>query len=347
MSSKDNIQNILKNPQIFERIVENLPVSIENTRDITNLSVWGILHKTDKENLLRLLDYYEDKKNNLEEDIDRNLIREFKKIWVKIIRFIDSLWTHKKSNLKTLKNSELIHKMTIPWVALEYFLIDSITRLYYWHNQQVQIEKWPSELEGKKIDFILKIYANLKLWVQLTLSEWSSINKKRGEIHKVRTNIEQKEWTLKQEKLMSSKYIIDVPIFMIINSEISRQTYNNGILLTAFNKWKEDWFLSWWPSTYLEQKIQKELKKIWFSLPITTKKALDFIKNIYENWDKNKYQEQKINNLHLVYDWDKVKVSFFNKEKYWAKKSNFIYSIEIFITDKLIQKLEIEQKIID
>ena len=76
---------------ILERIIESLPVSIENTRDMTNLSVWGVLNEQDKENLLRLLDYYEDKKNNLEENIDSNLLREFKKTGIKIIRFIDSI----------------------------------------------------------------------------------------------------------------------------------------------------------------------------------------------------------------------------------------------------------------
>jgi hypothetical protein len=134
---------------------------------------------------------------------------------------------------------------------------------------------------------------------------------------------------------------------MIINSEISRQAYNNGILLKAFEKWQKNWFPNWWPSLYLDPKIQKELKKIWFSLPNTINKWLNFIKDIYEKQEQWKYQEAKINNLHLVYNWDKVKVSFFNKEKYWEKKSNFIYSIEIFITDKLIQKLGIVQKIID
>jgi hypothetical protein len=39
---------------------------------------------------------------------------------------------------------------------------------------------------------------------------------------------------------MSQKYIMDVPVFMIINSEISRQAYNNGILLKAFEKWQKN-----------------------------------------------------------------------------------------------------------
>jgi hypothetical protein len=42
-----------------------------------------------------------------------------------------------------------------------------------------------------------------------------------------------------------------------------------------------------------------------------------------------------------------IKISFWGKENPKNQKSNFIYSIEIFITDKLIQKLGIEQKIID
>lgn len=339
MHSKENISEIIKNPNILERVIESLPVSLENTRDITNLSVWWILNQEDKENLLRLLDYYDDIQNDLEEDIDPNLLREFKKIGIKIIRFIDSIWTHKKVYLKKWENNELKHKMRLPWVALEYFLIDSISRLYESESEKPIVVKWPSELEWKKVDFILNTHKNIKIWIQLTLSEWSSISKKKSEMHNSRININKDDWIKKQEKLMSSKFIIDAPVFMIINSDISRQTYHNWILLTAFNKWEENWFPSWWPSIYLEEKIQKELKKIWFSVPHTTNIALDFIKNVYEKWDPKKYQELKIKNMYLVYDWDKVKISFFKKEKDWTKKSNFIYSIEIYITDILLKKL--------
>jgi len=338
MSSKENIKNILEKTETLDMIIDNLPVSTDNIVDTTNLSVWWILNKEDKENLLKLLYYYEDSKLDLQaEEIEPILKKEIKKIWIKMLRFIDSLWTHRKSKINNWEKSKLLHNMTIPWIALEYFLIDSISRLY--NNSKVQVEKWPSDLEWKKVDFVLNCYENLKLWIQLTLSEWSSINEKRNDIYNLRNNINDLLWLKNQEKHMSSKYIVDAPVFMIINSETSRQTHNNNILLIAFKKWQESWFPAWWPSVYLEQKIQKELKKIWFSLPSTISKAMIFIKEIYKKWETWKYQEIKINNLHLVYDWEKIKVLFFNKERYWKSKSNFIYSIEIFITDKLVEKL--------
>jgi hypothetical protein len=258
MSSRTHIKEILINNQTITRIIHNLPVSIDEARDITNLSIWWILNNIDKENLLRLLEL-KNSDSNVLQDISPEVLREYKKIWIKIIRFIDSLWTHKKTCIENWANNQIYHNMKIPWVALEYFLLDAIKRFYPQKNDFIEAEKWPSELEWKKVDFVLNLYRNLKLWIQLTLSEWSLINKKRNDVHNTREYINNTEWQKKQEKLMSSKYIPDVPILMIINSDTSRQAYHDNILLKAFEVWKQDWFPNWWPGKYLSPKIQKEL----------------------------------------------------------------------------------------
>ena len=103
--------------------------------------------------------------------------------------------------------------------------------------------------------------------------------------------------------------------------------------------WQRDWFPSWWPSIYLCKEKQKKLEEISLSLYDTIKTALDFIKEIYERWEQDEYWEQQIKNIYLIYNWDDLEISFYKNEEDWRTESNFIYSIEIFITNKLIEKL--------
>ncbi|NDK08579.1 hypothetical protein EOM39_05060 [Candidatus Gracilibacteria bacterium] len=332
MHSKENIRTILNNTTILERIIKSLPVSIEHTRDLINLSVWGILNEQDKENLLKLLDYYNNSDSS-DESISPDLLREIKKVGIKIVRFIDSIGTYRKNYLKKGEKNELLFKMRNPGIALEYFLIDMISRLYE-QDKKTRIEKGPNELESNKIDFILDSH-NIKFGIQLTLSEGSSISSKKRDLYKERENINNGI----VNNGVSNNFSSDVPVFMIINSKTSKQAYHNNILLIAFQNWMNDGFPMGGPSIYLEKPIQKELKKIGFTLPKTLEKTISFIKEIYINGDKNKYQEQQINNMHLVYDGEKLKVSIFSKEKYGLNKTNFVYSVEIFITEKLIEKL--------
>lgn len=347
MSSRENIKNLLKRPETLYRIVDSLPVSIDDIRDMVNLSVWGIISKKDKKILHRLLEYYEVEKNFDEEEFDEEdlddedfnevnfdptLIREYKKIWIKILRFIDSLWTHKR----TFIESRMLHMIWISWIALEYFIIDSISRLY--KDKKLKIEKWPDELEWKKVDFILN-HDGIKLWIQLTLTKLRNQNKKRNEIRNVRNIMNNHKWLENEKKQMSSRYINDVPVLMIINSKISEQTHNNDILWVAFKKWQKNWFPFWWPSVYLSQDNQEELKEICNSLYSTIKTAFDFIRNQYEKWNQDEENEQQIGNMHLIYNKSELEISYYSVKNDWENEPNFIYSLEIFITEKLIKKL--------
>lgn len=343
MSSRSKLREIINNPIILKKIINNLPLNIEGTRDLTNLSVWWILNKIDKQRLIHLIEQCE--WINCYE-IPPQIKRELKRIWIKIIRFIDSIWTHQKAYIENWEKNELASKMKIPWIALEYFLIDTITRLYKKRKIKVNAEKWPSELEWKKIDFILN-YENIKLWIQLTLSEWSIVARKQKELSEKVYKIEADSWEQKEVLSISSKYIPDAPVLMIINSETSRQAHNNNILLTAFNKWQKNWFNTWWPTRYLWKDTQEELNKIWLSFPYVIDIALKFIKTIYNKWDINRYREKAINNLHLTYDWDKLKISFFDTEEKWNKDSKFMYSIEIFITSKLLKKIWVRRNLVE
>lgn len=353
MNSRNNINKILSSAETLERILTTLPTSIEDTKDITNLSVWWILNKTDKNNLLRLVSYFKKKKKWLliedYEEYDPIFKRELIKIWIKLVRFIDSIWNSENYSLWYLDISKLHNKMDIPWNALEYFLIDQIIRINKKSINKVKVEKWPSELEGKKVDFMLNTAKNIKLWIQLTLSEWYKIPKKQKELSISAYKIESDLWEKKWKKGMSSKFIPDVPVLVIVNSELSKEAYNNDILSIAFNKWKENWFKSWWPSQYLSENIRKELAFISLNLSENIEEAFKFIKAIYLHNQINidKIHEKQIGNLHIIYDsWNKVIISYYDRDKNWKLKSHFTYSIEIFITSKLLKKLWIKKHLV-
>ncbi len=332
MSSKENIKYLLSDSEVLENIINDSIISIDDNRDLINLSVWWIITKQDKYDLLRLLDYYKNKKSNTEESIDPNLLREFKKIWVKIIRYIDSIWKPEKYMWSKISRISIF-----PGLELEYLLIDSLSRLH--KDKKIKIEKWPNELDWKKIDFILN-QDGIKLWVQLTLTILKNQNKKRAEVRNVRNNMNNKKWNRKQKESLSSRYISDAPLLMIIDPNMSKTTYKNRLNPdNVLKDWQRDWFPSWWPSPYLCKEKQKKLEEISISLYDTIKTAFNYIKEIYERWEQDEYEEQQIKNMYLIYNWSELEISYYKNEQDWRTEENFLYSIEIFITDKLIEKL--------
>ncbi len=224
-----------------------------------------------------------------------------------------------------------------PGLELEYLLIDSLSRLH--KDKKIKIEKWPNELDWKKIDFILN-QDGIKLWVQLTLTILKNQNKKRAEVRNVRNNMNNKKWNRKQKESLSSRYISDAPLLMIIDPNMSKTTYKNRLNPdNVLKDWQRDWFPSWWPSPYLCKEKQKKLEEISISLYDTIKTAFNYIKEIYERWEQDEYEEQQIKNMYLIYNWSELEISYYKNEQDWRTEENFLYSIEIFITDKLIEKL--------
>ncbi len=53
MSSKENIKYLLSDSEVLENIINDSIISIDDNRDLINLSVWWIITKQDKYDLLR------------------------------------------------------------------------------------------------------------------------------------------------------------------------------------------------------------------------------------------------------------------------------------------------------
>lgn len=335
-NSKDNIRHICKNPEILIRIINFLPESLSKTIDYTNTNVWWVLNIKQKKSLLKAIDEYKETWN-LTKD------KQIRKMLVNTIRFIDSLWSYKKSRIEDGEKNILFNNMKDPWKSLEYFLIDEIKRINRRKKEdKIKIEKWPIWLEACKKDFILT-HKNIKFWIQLTLSEKACINKKRNELKANWEMCNTKWWEEKEMKKMSSRFISDCPALFIINSSLSKEATQLNIIEECFWDWKDEWFNSWWPKMYLRKKLKDELNEVWKSVNDVLDNIIIFLKEVYEKWDIYKYTEKKVKNLHIIYDWDNIKISYYRKKK----NREFIYSLEVFISDNLLRKIWIPEILIN
>lgn len=326
ISSRENLNWLLTKPIKLKRLLSYLPLSVSYLRDITNSEVWWILTTDDRKWLEQVLE------NNIESPGVR---RELKRIWIKLIRFIDSIWTQKQSHLSSTGRNTLLHMLKTPWIALEYFIIDILNRKHL--ESDIKIEKWPSEIEAKKIDYIITIRKLIKLWFQLTASEWSCYQEKKRELREKQSNYNSRVFVNWMRNRISINAMPDAPVLMVVNSSLSRKSTKEWILHSAFKEWMDNWFQNWWPSQYLWWEELKELQLIWESLPELIDLALAKIKELCNA--KKVVRLEKWNLVYIFKD-NRLKISFY---KEWEKiPKNFMYSIEIFITYALLKKLWIK-----
>lgn len=261
---------------------------------------------------------------------NHKLKREAQKIGIRLLRILEN---SEKYKIKIDFDKENIVNKN-PWLALEYFIVEIVSRL---HNYNwIKIEKWPAELEPNKIDFVLT-KDRIKYWIQLTTVESSEIYKKTGDITALCWYCNSWELDKVLKWKISSQFIPDVPILMVVNSYISRLTNHNWILGIAYSKWKENWYNKT-PTYYISNKhAREELYQIWLSLPNMISEWVKFIK---ANYSDQKIKEQRIWNLWFYFDWkDNLKISYYSQNPNDKNVQEFIYSIEIFITKKLLRKL--------
>ena len=308
---------------------DSITISTENVIDHFLISLWWVVGKEQYRTLNQI--------NTLKSP----LVTSYIKFISSRIHNINKLYRMHESINKTFMNS---------WVALEYFLMDSIHRNNQF-NDNLSIQRPSIEIDELWIDFSIKS-GNHKYGIQLSYrdqedeiiidkydkTQWiaTDINKWRSEINNFKT---------------SPRNYIDMPILMIINSNSSKKIHNSvknedwNILFQAFQKWEKEWFKSDWPSMHLDKDIQEEFKVISTSLQQWLKLFKSFIKkwdlsktkNVLHNYDNGKYT------FSLWYSPvnKNVKVIFFKKDDN-STSDSFIYSLDFFVTDKFIQKLSLK-----
>ena len=333
---KQSIRNILsiKHYETKIRTLDRINTTKRETKDSVNEKVWWVIRKGDLEKL---------KKFWLWENLSKEVKRECKIIWLKLIKVLSSVSTWQ------IKNS-IQQKLWNCWVALEFFLLDKLIRKNK-KNDEISFEKWPLEFDNEKIDFLSSYQLEndrIIIWNQLTTTESKRINNKDNEVRWVWDRLDNQKWKI-NENNFSITQIPDLPILFVINSKTSREVNKwigsrTNILKEAYLKWKDEGFKEWWPSLYLEEDIQRELDLISISYTEIIKEFIRFIKE--ENLEKPWNYISKSNwvwIVHIKYDSENMEyeASFFEKTKRWE---DFIFSLKFYITNKFLKKIWIKKE---
>ncbi|MDD5769447.1 MAG: hypothetical protein PHE25_00620 [Candidatus Gracilibacteria bacterium] len=264
---------------------------------------------------------------------NHKLKREAQKIGIRLLRILQE---HKGNKINiNFDQSNLFRSR--PGVALEYFIIELVSRLH--KSNGVKIEKGPEELEPNKMDFVIT-KEGIKYGIQLTTVESIHIREKNRDIKKLRGYCNSGVMVRYLKGKISTHFIPDVPILMVVNSHISRLANRNGVLGLAYARWKKNGYKNT-PDYYISNKhARAELKEIGLSLPNVIGEGVKFIKARY--WEQ-KIAEQRMGNLIFSFNGrNNLKISYYSQSLSNTDKQEFIYSIEIFITTKLLKKLGIK-----
>jgi hypothetical protein len=330
---KQSIKNILcTKKDIINKWVLNNIILVSETKVIDTVSqeVWWIIKKSD---LKKLNEFLSDWK-----EISKEVEKECKKIGIVLLRVLSSISTWDIQNT-------FIVKLSNPWIALEFFLLDKLKRKNK-ENSKVDFEKWPIEFDSKKIDFISSYkfkYTTIKIWNQLTTSRRDRISIKSRDVRNAWKTLDKWKWLI-NKKNFSSKFIPDLLALFVINSETSRQInlwplWKQNILKDAYLKWKDDGFKKWWPSLYLEERFQNELDLISVSYPKLVKEFLSFVKRwkLYTPcYYTKRFWEEWVCRIKYNSKNKEYRLNFFQIKN---TKKEFLYSIKFFITDKLLKKI--------
>lgn len=338
---------IFKKKSIRHKFLKNLISS--NSQDSISTIVFSVLSWEEKQNLRILLT-----NSNPKSKLSPIVFRETKRNLIKILRIISSFETDWSKASKIDLKKSFDWKMKTNWVALEYFIIDSILR---W-NPDFKIEKWPLELEWNQIDLV-HIDKTNHYWIQITTTEEKNIWKKYTDMKDLQFSIDswwefKYSWKESDEKIrynnknklikenFSWKYIPDAPILFVLNSYTSRKVMNrkNNILWNAFNEWWKDKYPFWWPSIYLEEKIQEELIFIQKSYREVFE---EFNKLLLEKKKLQKTKDYKFDlktiegEVYVEINPSEKKVIFTCFPKNWDNWES-IYKLHFYLTKKLLDK---------
>lgn len=246
-----------------------------------------------------------------------------------------------------------------PGLMCEYFLVDYLSRnsskYEIYKNKRFKFlhKKWtPEQDEMLKIDFLTTLtaankawkYSSINFWVQLTTS------KSKAEYSKKRLNwldwIGTKKWAIYRTSRMIDSWEIDnyssiynphTMCLMVINSNINEfiNVENINIFSNAFNTWKNEWFLAWGPTQYLNDLVKNDLEKIndWYHLWLEIFYKL--LPKVLQN-NRDFKSIKKYDNFDIIFDYNADKKEL--KMDYFLNDWSFLMSLFFIINDKLVKK---------
>ena len=255
------------------------------------------------------------------------------------------------------------------WFAFEYFLVDYLRRetehVFRFKNQKFNLShiKWtPEQDDIEKIDFLTRLNTNyqqksekLTIWVQLTTA------KSRAKFSRKTINWLDWIWNKKTDIRNSSQridlwqignyprsFIPDCMCLFVVNWKINHflNNLNINILKTAFNTWSQEWFISWWPTQYLNAKLREEFKLVsdWYMLWLA--KFYRIIKSIDEDTETFKNMNEYENYFIITeynHDTKELKFDFFlkneSKELGLNEERKLLMSLYFILNEKLLSKI--------
>lgn len=274
--------------------------------------------------------------------------------------------------------SRLIHSMmNNPWLALEYFLADSIARFWQkkvWDTWDINVEmssrKAPLEFDRKhKVDLLTQ--ANIdgeifKFWVQVTTSRSPRIDKKESEMSELLEKIDT-PWNIFEWKTFDDFCMIDSALLMIVNGDVWKHINGEwkSDLKDAFERWNDRGFSTGGPIQHIKNHtLKKWINVIWGTYPFAVYEIIKFLKK----WKKESstwltiVRETEKERYYLEYNREKntIEVSVRRKKKITKKikktdgkisiihdytfPDEFDYSLKLFLSKKLLDRFGIRIK---
>lgn len=243
--------------------------------DEVNKKIWGILTESQKNDI----------KESFNWDV-QHTASEIKKNIIEIIKLRDSL--NSKKNLYITSIEDLIKKQSknnFTW--FEFFIWDAIEReLLSQNNNELSFEKpWHHIDQFYSTDLICSFvdykWEKKNLWVDLTFARQKHIVKKKtNKIHHV--NKQLKKWVNDYSNIRTP----DKTSLLKINPQAMKSPHE--CYMKAIEQFYSAKDYKWWPSKYLEKKVQNRLKN--FSIVIIS---------IFEKIKKNDFKNYEL-------EWNKI-----------------------------------------
>ena len=331
----------------------------------TNRRVWWIMTKKEVLHIDALLSWKKAKITPQKNTISTS-IREILTLASSLAHYYESddLGNWYQWNILDKIEQEMLN----PWLALEFFLIDTLTRFSTW---DVKISKSPREFDLRhKIDICSHLSRTpepINLGIQLTTAESpQSWKRKEREMKDITTSIDRKKIRARL-KWHKTSLIPHSAVLMIINWLLSKELNKkrgkgeSNILREAFKKWRKKWCPNPWPISELPYKLKKQLHYIWGNFEEVLDEIHSFLlkkENLNKDTPYFLWKETRKHWYYIEYNSKEKTIEILvktavRKEQIRDKKPNgkivyiqkniypegFDYSLKLFITEDILKAL--------
>lgn len=253
--------------------------------------------------------------------------------------------------------------------AFEFFLVDYLRRQssvpFRYKNQKFKlshIKGTPEQDEVEKIDFLTHMNTlhqgkqeKITLWVQLTTAKsrakfsrqkinWLDwIGNKKIDIRSTNAKIE--NWEIADYPQI---FMPDCMCLFVVNWKINHflNNLNINVMKTAFNTWSQEWYLSGWPTQYLNNKLKEEFRLITEGYNLWIATFYRIVKSIDNDTESFKSMNEFENYFVITeynHDTKELKMDYFLKnessEVWLSEEKKLLMSLYFIINTKVFEKI--------